>query len=254
MVTSSETRLHADFAELTVEPGTMDVAAERRDAFSILNLLSFGGEAERHPHVPETIGALGDVVLWESTGSSVSLPFWNTNQSDDVYLYLVHGRVRVEFKEVEGQEILGTYDGRTGDLMLLPKDIAHRTYSGDGRRRISLEILRRDPTWARIGEHADVAPADELAIGDLRFDVGADRVGIVTPHGRIETPSDPLLRGLRALIAYELHLGHNEFEGGFVVHDRDDVVRIATPDGYDEEHEPRTVLSVFHALVAALQP
>ena len=31
--------------------------------------------------------------------------------------------------------------------------------------------------------------------------------------------SSYLLRGARALVAYGLHLGHNEFEGGFIVAD-----------------------------------
>ncbi len=79
------------------------------------------------------------------------MPFWNTNFHCDVYRYLVHGSVRVEFKETEGDEHYDQYVARTGDLFKLPKDVAHRTYSGDGKRRISLEILERNPHWASIG-------------------------------------------------------------------------------------------------------
>lgn len=246
--------LHDDFVGIEVERGRMEVAAEHADVFGMVNLLALGGERERHPHVPEAVGRLGGVVLWESTGSSVSLPFWNTNFSDDVYLYLVHGHVRVEFKEVESDVHLGSYEGHTGDLMRLPRAIAHRTFSGDGRRRISLEIVQHNPLWDGIGEHADLEPAHELVLGDLRFDVdGGDDVQIVTPAGTTTTPRGALLRGLRALIAYELHLDHNEFEGGFVVHDRGHEVRLATGAGYDEVHAARDVLALFHALVTALE-
>lgn len=245
--------LHEDFADLRVDPGHMTIESDNSGAFRMVNLLALGGEPDRHPHVPENVGAMRGVDLWESTGSSISLPFWNTNFTDDVYLYLVHGRVRVEFKEVESDRHLGAYEGRTGDLMCLPRAVAHRTYSGDGRRRISLELVPHNPLWDRIGEHVDIEPATELRVDDLEFDVAGDTVAIATPHGVTTTPADALLRGLRALVAYELHLDHNEFDGGFVVHDRDDAIRLATVDGYDELYDPRQVLAVFKALVAALE-
>lgn len=256
-MSTSARRMHDDFAGLEVSPGTMQVPDGLADAFAMVNLLALGGEADRPAHVPEAIGGLGDVVIWESTGSSVALPFWNTNYAGDVYLYLVHGQVRVEFKEPEkepeGDAVLGHYEGRTGDMMLLPKAIAHRTFSTNGLRRISLEIVRRNPLWERIGEHADVAAATDLTIGGLRFEPAGDEVVIHSPEGRTTTPAAFLLRGLRALVAYELHLDHNEFEGGFVVHDRGEVVRLATSDGYDAEHDPREVLAVFTALIDNLQ-
>lgn len=252
-MSADELHLHGDFAGIEVEPGRMSVDADHRSKFDILNLLALGGEHDRRPHVPETVGRLGDIVLWESTGSSVSLPFWNTNFTDDVYLFLVHGRVHIEFKEVESDVRLGTYEGRTGDLMRLPRAIAHRTYSTDGRRRISLEVLRANPLWDRIGEHADVQPATRLQLGNLGFEVGSDAVGLMTPSGQTWTPRAELLRGLRALIAYELHLDHNEFEGGFVVQDLGEDIRLATSSGYDEHHTPHEVLAVFHALVAAME-
>ena len=40
------------------------------------------------------------MALWESTGAD-QLPFWNTDYDGDTYLYIVHGAVRVEFKETD---------------------------------------------------------------------------------------------------------------------------------------------------------
>jgi hypothetical protein len=106
----------------------------------MVNVIAFGGAADRHPHVPAELGRLGGVAIWESTGDNDALPFWNTNLVDDVYLYLVYGEVRVDFKELEGEGLLGSYAGPTGDLMRLLKGVAHRTFSTNGQRRISLEL------------------------------------------------------------------------------------------------------------------
>lgn len=250
----STIRFHPDFDGLDVEPGTMELdPASDKDLFSIVNVLALGGEHDRHPHVPENIGTLHGVDLWESTGSSISLPFWNTNFADDVYLYLVHGQVRVEFKEPETDTHLGTYQARSGDLMCLPKAIAHRTFSGDGLRRISLEMVPHNSLWDRIGEHAGLIASEELTLGELAFDIAGDVVTIMTPEGASRTPADALLRGLRALVVYELHLDHNEFEGGFVVHDHGETVRLATAEGHDRHYDPREVLAVFKTLIATLE-
>ncbi|MBA2390576.1 MAG: hypothetical protein H0V67_10025, partial [Geodermatophilaceae bacterium] len=132
------TSMHPDFGGLTVTPGESHVAAAS-ELYHLVNVVAFGGAVDRPTHVPTELGSLGPVVFWESTGAADALPFWNTNHRCDVYLYLVHGAVRVEFKETEGEERYGHYVARTGDLFKMPKDIAHRTFSGDGKRRISLE-------------------------------------------------------------------------------------------------------------------
>jgi hypothetical protein len=243
------TPLHADFAGLTVRPGEYHITAGH-EAFGLVNLIEFGGAADRPSHVPAELGSVGPVVLWESTGASDALPFWNTNYQCDVYLYIVHGNVRMEFKETEGERRLGHYIGRTGDLMRLPKDIAHRTFSGDGKRRISLEILERNPYWERIGTGTGAADHSGR-VGDLRFTAEPDAVVVSWPDGELRTPRGFFARGLRALVAYELHLEHNEFEGGFVVHDHGDTVTLKAP-GFAQTLPGADVLAVFRGLLADL--
>lgn len=210
--------LHPDFAGVTVVPGVADIV-RRPDRFSLTNILALGGAPTMHPHVPTKVGQVGTAVFWESTGAADALPFWNTNLSGDVLLYLISGSVRVEFREMEGTEAYGTYLARTGDLMLLPKDIAHRTYSGDGKRRISLEVIERDPRWDTLGWVASVDPDPSLRLGGLAFSPGAGSTGVALDGATATVDSSFLLRGCRALVAYGLHLGHNEFEGGLVVRD-----------------------------------
>lgn len=237
--------LHPDFADLRVRPGESHITG-RHELFGIVNVTAFGGAADRPTHVPTELGALGPVVIWESTGADDRLPFWNTNLDDDAYLYLVHGSVRVEFKEIEGDRRYGHYLGRTGDLLRLPKEVAHRTYSGDGRRRISLEILPRNPFWAGLGAEG-VTPDTSRRAGGFAFEIHDADVEISWPGGRLRTPRDLFTRGLNALCAYELHLGHNEFDGGFTVHDLGEQVRLKAP-GHAETLDGRTVLAVFHGL------
>lgn len=239
--------LHPDFAELAVTPGEAHITGPT-EAYDLVNVVAFGGALDRATHVPSELGHLGPVVFWESTGAADALPFWNTNFQCDVYLYLVHGSVRVEFKEVEGEQRYGHYLARTGDLFKLPKNIAHRTFSGDGRRRISLEILERNPHWASIGA-TTIVPDESGDIGGFRFDVAEEDVRISWPQGSLVTPRHYFVRGLAALVAYELHLEHNEFEGGFVVHDLGDQVRLKAP-GYAETLPGSTVLGSFAGLLA----
>lgn len=242
------TTLHPDFSGLTVDSGRSDVRS-RPDLFSIINLIEFGGDADRPTHVPSEIAQVGPVVVWESTGAADALPFWNTNQRSDMYLYIVHGGVRVELKETGGAEIYGEYVARTGDLSFFPKDVAHRTYSLDGKRRITIEILERDPAWSTIGSLADVTPARRPEVGGFTFAIGDQRATIAAGGSVVETPSDFFRRGLRALVAWELHLGHNEFEGGFVVHDLgDDRARLSVP-GHEATLPVADVLAVFKALL-----
>jgi hypothetical protein len=66
---------------------------------------------------------------------------------------------------------------------------------------------------------ADVAAFDELDLAGLTIDSGKDTSVISLGESRVETSSSFLLRGARALVAYGIHLGHNEFEGGFIVSD-----------------------------------
>ncbi|MGH9093295.1 MAG: hypothetical protein ACRDZR_18230, partial [Acidimicrobiales bacterium] len=210
--------LHADFADLAVTPGAADIL-RRPDRFALTNIVALGGAPDMHPHVPTKVGQVGTAVFWESTGAADALPFWNTNLRGDVLLYLIAGSVRVEFREMEGTEPYGSYEARTGDLMLLPRDIAHRTYSGDGRRRISLEIIEHDPRWDALGWVASVAPDPSLRLGGLAFSPAPDVTGVALDGTTAAVGSSFLLRGCRALVAYGLHLGHNEFEGGLVVRD-----------------------------------
>lgn len=238
--------LHPDFEGLVVTPGESLIAG-RSELYDLINVVAFGGAVDRATHVPTELGSVGPVVFWESTGAADALPFWNTNFQCDVYLYLVHGSVRVEFKEVEGEEQYGHYIARTGDLFKLPKDIAHRTFSGDGKRRISLEILERNPLWTAIGA-VPIVPNDSGTAGGFRFDLEGDDVRITWPLGSLVTPRHFFVRGLAALVTYEMHLEHNEFEGGFIVHDLGEQVRLKGP-GYAETLPGTEVLATFAGLL-----
>lgn len=240
--------LHPDFAGLRVAPGESNLGGDPR--FHLVNLVSFGGAADRPTHVPAQLADLGPFVLWESTGAADQLPFWNTNFDGDAYLYIVHGSVRVEFKEPLGSTRLGHYLARTGDLFRLPRDVAHRTYSGDGKRRITLEILPRNPFWSTLGTRE--VPADTSGrIGGFTFEPVDSAVAVSWPSGSLLTPADTFVRGLRALVAYELHLGLNEFDGGFVVHDLGDTVTLTVP-GYSQTLDLWPVLAGFKGLLARL--
>ena len=238
--------LHPDFGALEVTPGKSHISGSA-ELYDLVNVIAFGGAVGRATHVPTELGSVGPVVFWESTGAADALPFWNTNFACDVYLYLVHGSVRVEFKETEGQQVYGHYLARTGDLFKLPKAIAHRTFSGDGRRRISLEILERNPHWATIGTEPYV-PDPSGVVGGFRFDIGDEDVRITWPEGSLHTPRHFFLRGLAALVAYEMHLEHNEFEGGFVVHDHGEQVTLKA-QGYSEIVPRSEVLATFAGLL-----
>jgi len=238
--------LHPDFGALEVTPGKSHISGSA-ELYDLVNVIAFGGAVGRATHVPTELGSVGPVVFWESTGAADALPFWNTNFACDVYLYLVHGSVRVEFKETEGQQVYGHYLARTGDLFKLPQAIAHRTFSGDGRRRISLEILERNPHWATIGT-VPIIPNGSGVAGGFRFDLEGESVRISWPEGSLLTPQHFFIRGLAALVAYELHLEHNEFDGGFVVHDLGDQVRLKAA-GYSETLPGAEVLATFAGLL-----
>jgi hypothetical protein len=242
-------QMHPDFAHLRVRPGemTLDQAADPNQ-FGLLNVLAFGGAADKGAHMPALIGRVDDVVVWESTGASDALPFWNTNYAGDVYLLLMEGEVRVEFKTPETDDHLATYIARTGDLMTLPRAIAHRTFSTSGKRRISLEIVKRNPLWERIGEHAQVSPISEDRLGGFGFAVEDDAVVVRSPEDEVRTPRDFFVKGLRVLVAYELHLEHNEFEGGFTVHDRGSTAELKTR-AYSEAFSPDAVVGLFKGLL-----
>jgi hypothetical protein len=214
-------RLHPDFGDLTVIPGHIDIR-RNPELFRISNILALGGAEDMHPHVPTKVGQVGTAVFWESTGAADALPFWNTNLRCDVLLFCLAGEVRIEFKEMEGQETFGSYTGRTGDMMLLPKDIAHRTYSGNGKRRISLEIIEHDPRWDQLQWVRTVEPDLSLELDGLSASPGPAETELSLGRATATVDSSFLMRGARALVAYGLHLGHNEFEGGFVVADGTD--------------------------------
>lgn len=248
---NAQEKLHEDFAHLAVSPGEA-LATSRPELFDIVNLIAFGGATDRLTHVPTELGRVGPVVLWESTGASDSLPFWNTNFNSDMYLYIVDGGVRVQLKEPEGSEIFGEYIARTGDLFRLPKDIAHRTFSLDGKRRITLEILGHDPSWSTIGQYADVRAAERPEIGGFRFASADDVVAVSHEDTIARVPVDMFRRGARALVAWDVHLGHNEFDGGFVVHDHGDTVTLKVGDRH-EVHDPSEVIAVLKAILADIE-
>jgi hypothetical protein len=245
----SEIRLHPDFEHLRVHPGDMrlDDTADASQ-FGLLNVLAFGGAADTRPHMPALIGQLEDVVLWESTGAADALPFWNTNYAGDVYLLLMEGEVRVEFKTPETDDHLATYIARTGDLMKLPRAIAHRTFSTSGKRRISLEIVKRNRLWDRIGEHAAVAPSADDRLGGFTFEFEGEIVVVRSPADTVRISRDFFLNGLRVLVAYELHLEHNEFQGGFTVHDLDGTAELKTR-AHRETFSPAEVIGLFKGLL-----
>ncbi len=239
-------QLHPDFAGITVTPGESHITAPS-ELYDLVNVVAFGGAVDRQTHVPAELGSVGPVAFWESTGAADALPFWNTNFQCDAYLYLVHGSVRVEFKQPEGEQAYGHYLARTGDLFKLPRDVAHRTFSSDGKRRISLEILERNPHWATIGAERYV-PDYSGVVGGFSFDMEEEAVRITWPEGSVSTPRHFFVRGLAALVAYEMHLEHNEFEGGFVVHDLGEQVRLKA-QGYAEVVPRCQVLATFAGLL-----
>lgn len=243
--------LHPDFGDLRVEPGSV-VGATRPELFDIVNLVAFGGAVDQTTHVPKEIGRIGPAVFWESTGASDALPFWNTNLFTDIYLYIVHGGARVVLKAVDGDEVYGEYIARTGDLFRLPKDVAHRTFSLDGKRRITMEILERDPAWDTIGALAGVQPSASATLGDFTFEPDGEVVHVRAGNRTTDEPRGFFVRGLRALVAWELHLGHNEFEGGFVVRDDGaDTVWLRLGD-HAESFAPADVQALFLRLLADL--
>ena len=210
--------LHPDFGDLVVRPGSVSFQS-RPELFSLVNLVAFGGAADKQSHMPSVIGRLGPVAFWQSTGAEDALPFWNTNLISDNYLYLVSGEMKVELKEVEGSALLGTYTGRTGDLMRVPKDVAHRTYSTNHKRRIVLALLEYDDRWDDLGWVNAIEPAKDLALRDLRIAPGPGVSTVELAGTTVTTNSSFLARGARAILSYGGCLGHNEFEGGFAVSD-----------------------------------
>lgn len=242
--------MHPDFADLRVDPGQTHVTA-RPDLFHLVNLVEFGGAADRPTHVPVELGRVGPVALWESTGADDFLPFWNTNEDGDAYLYIVSGSVRLELKGTGTDEHYGHYDARTGDLFRIPVGVAHRTFSGDGKRRITLEVMPTNPFWELMGDSESVGPDRSGRVGGFRFDVDSDEVVVSTDHTVTRCPRDTFARALRALSAHGLHLGHNELDGGFVVHDLGLRVTLSVP-GHSEELDGREVLGVFRGLLVDL--
>ena len=94
-----------------------------------------------------------------------------------------------------------------------------------------------------------VVADDSGVIGGFSFELEGDEVRISWPAGSLTTPRHFFVRGLAALVAYELHLEHNEFEGGFVVHDLGEQVRLKAP-GYAETLPGSQVLATFAGLLA----
>jgi hypothetical protein len=238
--------LHADFAHLTAHPGESHIVAQP-ELFDLVNVIAFGAAADRPTHVPSELGRTGGVSLWESTGAADQLPFWNTNYDGDTYLYIVDGSVRIEFKQTGGEVRYGHYLARTGDLFRIPERVAHRTFSGDGRRRITLEIVPDNPYWSAIGTR-EIIPDPSLTAGGFAFTVFAEQVTVAAGGAEYPLPRPMFAAALRALRKYELHLGHNELDGGLSVHDFGDQVELSVP-GYAERLDGLAVLGVFQALL-----
>lgn len=243
------TVLHPDFGDLTVDPGESQITA-RPELFSLINVLAFGGDTDRPTHVPVELGRSGSMALWESTGAADQLPFWNTVYDGDTYLYIAHGSVRVEFKETDGTQRYGQYLARTGDLFKLPNEVAHRTFSGDGKRRITLEIMPDNPFWDLRGTRP-IAVDRSGALGGFRFTVAADHVDVTCPAGSAQCPRPMFDRALRALSAWELHIGHNELDGGLIVHDKGETASL-TLAGYTEEFDGPRIVGVFRGLLEVM--
>jgi hypothetical protein len=243
------TTVHADFAELKVHPGESHITA-RPELFDLVNVIAFGAAADRPTHVPSELGRVGGASLWESTGAADQLPFWNTNYDGDTYLYIAAGSVRIEFKETGGEARYGHYLARTGDLFRIPEGVAHRTFSGDGRRRITLEIVPDNPYWVTIGTREIVADPS-LRAGGFSFALSPDHVTVSAGGNSYPLPRPMFAAALRALRKYELHLGHNELDGGLSVNDFGDEVELSVP-GYSERLDSLAVLGVFQALLEAM--
>jgi hypothetical protein len=103
--------------------------------------------------------------------------------------------------------------------MKLPKEVPHRTYSGNGRRRISLQLAPIDPRCESLDWVNDVTPFERLELDGLRIEPGPKVTGVNLEGMHVETNSSFLMRGARAIVAYGGHLGHNEFDAGFIVSD-----------------------------------
>ncbi|MEO7234620.1 MAG: hypothetical protein ABIW80_04525, partial [Lapillicoccus sp.] len=158
--------------------------------------------------------------------------------------------VRVEFKETDGDRRYGHYLARTGDLFRLPSHIAHRTFSGDGRRRVTLEILPDNPFWDLRGTRP-ISVDRSGAVGDLRFEVTPDAVLVHHAAGTATCPRDTFTRALRALSEWELHLGHNELDGGVVIHDDGLTAQVRGP-GWATTVDGAALVGVFRGLLEEL--
>lgn len=243
----SAVTMHPDFAELSVQPGESHITG-RHELFHIANLVTLGGSDALGTHLPVEVGRIdAPIAMWESTGAASQLPFWNTNLDGDQWLYVVHGQVRVEFKATEGTERFGHYLARTGDLFKMPKEVAHRTYSADGKRRIGLELLPVNPFWELMGQQEIVASSSGRA-GSLQFELAGDSVQVRSPEATVDCPREMFLAAARTLLKFELHLGHNELDGGLVVHDLGTDVRVALA-GHSEVMPGAELLGVFKGLV-----
>jgi hypothetical protein len=246
--------MHPDFGHLSVRPGHLDIH-EQPELYHMTNLLALGGRAGLASHTPEIAAELDDIVFWQSTGAPDALPFWNTNFLSDVFLLLLEGDVRFEFKVPETEHLTGSLEAHTGDLFRLPRDVAHRSFSTSGKRRISLEIMHRNPFWDRQQPPpyesipgARPARQHRHGLGQFTFERDAETIVAHTPNDTVTTPRGPFLRGLRTLNAFALHLHHNEFEGGFVVHDFGDHVLLKTRQ-YFEAHSTLAVVGLFEDLL-----
>ena len=88
-------------------------------------------------------------------------------------------------------------------------------------------------------------------IADLRFEVTPDAVLVHSPGGTATCPRDTFARALRALSEWELHLGHNELDGGLVIHDHGLTAEIRVP-GYAATVDGAALVGVIRGLLEVM--
>jgi hypothetical protein len=108
--------------------------------------------------------------------------------------------------------------------------------------------VKRNRLWDRIGEHAAVAPSADDRLGGFTFEFEGEIVVVRSPNDTVRISRDFFLNGLRVLVAYELHLEHNEFQGGFAVHDLDGTAELKTR-AHRETFSPAEVIGLFKGLL-----
>lgn len=112
--------------------------------------------------------------------------------------------------------------------------------------------MPENPYWALLGQD-DIAPNRSGRVGGFTFTGAGENVVVSASGCSAQCPRGFFVSALHALSKYELHLGHNELDGGFTVHDLGDRVVLSVP-GHEEELDAPTVLAVFRGLLDHFGP